>query len=126
MVGQVFPQAPQGSVNDDAISALKAIGVAITQLADQFNGLKALSGTFGQFTFPAAALAVVPNLAIEAGSLVFLQAANAAAGTLVGSNESPYVAPADYVAGVSFTVRTAAGTAAAGTEVFNYWILNGV
>lgn len=128
MAGQVFPQAQSGGANDDAIGALKAIAFSIAQLSDQFNGLRQLSGTFGQFLFPAAATVVVPNPNIRTGpaSLVFLQAANLSAGTLVGSNESPIVSTADYVDGVSFTVRTAAATAAAGTEIFNYWILNGV
>jgi hypothetical protein len=118
------PGPATGSINDDAITQLKAIVLNLANLVTAFAGLQDAAGTVGSFTFPAAASVVVPNVNIEAGSLVFLQAQNASAGTLVGSNESPYIAPADYVVGVSFTVRTAAGTAAAGTEVFSYRIVN--
>jgi len=113
-----------GSGNDDGISALRAIVQNLSGLITAFAGLQDASGTVGSFTFAAAASVVVPNVNIRAGSLVFLTPLNAAAGTLVGSNESPYIAPADYLAGVSFTVRTAAGTAAAGTEQFAYRIVN--
>ena len=112
------------SGNDDGITALRAIVLNLSALVDAFSGLQDASGTVGSFTFAAAASVVVPNVKIATGSLVFLMPQNAAAGTLVGSVESPYVAPADYVPGVSFTVRTAAGTAAAGTEVFAYRVVN--
>lgn len=124
MVGQVFPQAPQGSVNDDAISALKAIGVAITQLADQFNGLQDQIGTIGTFTFPAAASVIVPNVNVKTGSLIFLEAQNALAATQVSTAISPFIDPANYVPGVSFTVETANGGAATAGAIFSYRIVN--
>lgn len=118
----MVPNGQGGS--DDAITALRAIVLNLSALVQAFDGLQDASGTVGSFTFAAAASVVVPNVHIAAGSLVFLTPLNAAAGTLVGSNECPYIAPADYAPGVSFTVRTAAGTAAAGTEQFAYRVVN--
>lgn len=112
------------SGNDDGITALRAIVQNISALVQAFAGLQDAAGTVGSFTFAAAASVVVPNVTVRAGSKIFLTPENAAAGTLVGSNESPYIDPADHVSGVSFTVRTAAGTAAAGTEVFSYRVVN--
>lgn len=111
-------QQPQ-SGNDDGITALRAIVLNLSALANTFQ-----VGNLGTFTMPAAALLVVPNAFIRTGAYVFLTPLNAAAGTLQGSNEHLYIDPADYVASVSFTVRTAAGTAAAGTEMFAYRVVN--
>lgn len=125
--GGQFPGGAQGpqqsSINDDAITQLKAIVLGISNLVTAFAGLQDAAGTVGSVTLAAAATTVVPNVTIKAGSKVFLQAANASAGTLVGSVECPYVAPADYVVGVSFTISCASG-AASGTEVFNYRVVN--
>lgn len=107
------------SGNDDGITALKAIVLNLSALASAFQ-----IGNVGTFTMPAAALLVVPNAFIVTGAYVFLTPLNAAAATLQGSNEHLYIDPADYVASVSFTVRTAAGTAAAGTEQFAYRVVN--
>lgn len=78
----------------------------------------------GSFTLTAAATTVVNQSAIKANSLVILQPTNAAAGTLMGSAKAPYIAPSSYVAGTSFTVATASGASAAGTETFNYTVIN--
>lgn len=75
----------------------------------------------GTFTMGAAASTAVANTHVAAGALVFLQAANASAGTLVGSAKSPYISA--VTPGVGFTVSTASSTAA-GTEIFNYWVVN--
>ena len=127
MAGQ-FPGGGAGpinnSVNDDAITWLKAIANSISGLSQQFAGLIDRVGTAGTFTFPAAASVVVRNVNIKAGSLIELSPANAAAGTLVGSAKCPYAAQVDFVAGVSFTVKTASAAAAAGTEIFYYRIVN--
>jgi hypothetical protein len=53
-------------------------------------------------------------------SVIELMPTNAAAATLVSGTSSPYVTPG---AG-SFTVQTADGGSAAGTETFAYMILN--
>lgn len=127
MGGRQFPGGGEGplaaSSNDDGVTMLRAIAQNLSALVQAFGGLIGIAGTTGQFTMAAAASTVVPNVTVQAGSIVILQAENAAAGTLVGSNESPYIASADHVAGVSFTVRTASG-AASGTEIFSYQIVN--
>ena len=76
--------------------------------------------TFGTFTLAAAATTVVPQPAVKANSLIVLTAANASAGTLQGSAKHLYISAISP--GVSFTVATAAGTNAAGTEIFSYAI----
>ena len=122
-----FPGGGEGpltaSSNDDGVTMLRSIAQNIAALVQAFAGLIAVAGTTGQVTLAAAASTVVPNVTVQAGSVVILTAANAAAGTLVGSAESPYVAAADHVAGESFTIRTASG-AASGTEIFTYQIVN--
>ncbi len=80
------------------------------------------SSVVGTFTMSAAATTVVANANVTTGSKITLTATNAAAGTLVGSTKSPYISAQS--AGVSFTVATASGVAAAGTETFSYLILN--
>ena len=70
----------------------------------------------GSFTMAAASNKVVIDANVTTSSFIALMPTNAAAGTLMGSNESLYITPASG----SFTVTTAAGTAAAGTETFNY------
>ncbi len=74
----------------------------------------------GTFTMAAASSKVVTDDNVSTTSFIVLMPTNAAAGTLQGSNESLYITPA---AG-SFTVTTAAGTAAAGNEQFSYAVFN--
>ena len=76
----------------------------------------------GVFTLSAAATKVVSDTNVKAGSLIFWSCTNASAGTLEGSANKLYLSA--IVAGTSFTVATAAGTNAAGTETFAYFILN--
>lgn len=100
----------------------------VLMLAQLSAIVQALNGIFrnmGAFTWgAAAATSTVTNTAIQSTSRVVLVPINAAAATLVGSNESPYVS--SISAGVSFTVSTAAGTAAAGTEEFFYLVITPV
>lgn len=116
----------QSSPNDDAITWLKAIATNLSTVAQQFKGLAGRAGTVGTFAMPAAASSVIANTAVKTtpASTILLTPANAAAATLAGSAKNLYAAPADFVAGVSFTVRTANATAAAGTEIFHYQVLN--
>lgn len=78
-------------------------------------------GLGGTFTMAATATKVVADVNILATSLVQLFPTNAAAATLMGSAKSLYVSAKS--AGVSFTVATADGTVAAGTETFSYRII---
>ena len=78
----------------------------------------------GSFTMAAAATKAVADTRVQANSIVFLTPTNAAAGTLMGSNKALYIS--SVTAGVGFTVATAAGTNAAGTEIFSYVAFNPV
>ena len=71
----------------------------------------------GTFTMAAAASKIVTAANVTANSLIVLTPLNAAAGTLQGSAKCLYVTAASG----SFTVATASGAAAAGTEQFG-WI----
>jgi len=110
--------------NDDMVSVGRAIVEAITELRQAFLSVFGVAATTGSFTMPAAASFDVPSTAIVAGSVVVLQAANAAAATLQSSAEALYVDAAAAVVGTSFSVKTGGGGNAAGTEVFNYTIFN--
>lgn len=88
------------------------------QMLDLFRSL--FPRATGSFTMAAAASKVVTDANVTTASFIALMPTNAAAGTLQGSNESLYITTA---AG-SFTVTTAAGTAAAGTETFSYAVFN--
>lgn len=76
----------------------------------------------GAFTMDAAASKVVSNGGVTANSRIFLMPTNAAAATLMAGANSLYISAKS--AGVSFTVATAGGGAAAGTETFNFLVLN--
>jgi len=64
----------------------------------------------------------VDDTSVTANSVILLFSANAAAAKLVGGARSPYIS--GKTAGKSFIVSTADGGNAAGTEVFNYLIVN--
>lgn len=76
--------------------------------------------TQGTFTCSAAATTTVSEAVVNSNSFIMLMPTNAAAGTLIGSAKSVYVTPGS----ASFTVRTANGVAAAGTETFTYVVFN--
>lgn len=104
---------------DDLASNQKYIIQNLSKIAQILQGL---FGNTGTFTWNgAAATTVVANTSILANSQVLLIPTNAAAATLMGSNECPYVSSRST--GASFTVATAAGTAAAGTETFFYVVI---
>ena len=76
----------------------------------------------GSFTMAAAATKTVTDANVTSTSVILLVPTNAAAGTLQGSAKSLYVST--KTAGASFAVATASGVAAAGTETFDYVIIN--
>jgi hypothetical protein len=80
------------------------------------------NGNVGVFTFAADSSTIVSNTSVTANSIIVLFPANAAAANMVSSSKSPYILT--KTPGVSFTVSTADGTAATGTEIFNYIIFN--
>lgn len=83
------------------------------------NGFPRVVGTF---TLSAAATTVVPQTATQSTSNISLTALNAAAATLMGSAKSLYISARTQ--GASFTVATASGAAAAGTEQFQFQMVN--
>lgn len=79
-----------------------------------------LSAYIGTFTMAAAASKSVTDTHAKSTSMIMVMPTNAAAGTLMGSAKSLYITKAVG----SFTVTTASGAAAAGTETFDYIIVN--
>lgn len=76
----------------------------------------------GTFTLTAAATTTVPQTATTSTSFIQLTPLNAAAATLMGSNKALYISARTQ--GTGFTVATASGAAAAGTEQFSYSLVN--
>jgi hypothetical protein len=73
----------------------------------------------GTFTMPVANNLSIAHGGVQVYAKVFIQPANAAAATLMGSSKALYV----DIAVPNFRVLTADGTGAAGTEVFTYNIV---
>lgn len=119
-----LPTNQQGSAGGtDIVSTLQGIIRQLTALYT--NGLTLIATisaifprTFGTITLAAANQTVVAQPAVKANSQIMLIPTNTAAGTLMGSSKSLYIKAIS--AGVSFTVGTADGTNAAGTETFSY------
>jgi hypothetical protein len=109
-----------GGVASQIMTVLQQGVVAINQLAT--NILNAWPRITGTFTLAAAASTTVAQPGVKATSQVYPFATNASAGTLMGSSKSLYVSA--IVPGASFTVHTADGTNAAGTETFGYSVFN--
>jgi hypothetical protein len=107
---------------DDVVSNLLSIAKNIGSLIGVLQTtLPRVSGTF---TLGAAATTVVPEPAVRSNSIIMPIPTNASAATLQGSAKYAYVSV--KTVGVSFTVATANGTAAAGTETFTYQLMNPV
>lgn len=112
-----YPGPGQGSSGTtDIVTQLQGVVRQLGAWVAAFSG----RNTFGSFTFAAAATTVVAEPAVKANSNITLTASNPSAGTLVGSTASPYILTISP--GISFTVATASGAAAAGTETFTYLI----
>ncbi len=117
-----FAAAMAGSAGDDSVSVGRAIVENLSALNNIFATFLGVSGIAGAFTLTAASSLVVPQALVTTDSFIFLQPTNASAGTLQGSGECLYISAKS--AGVSFTVATAAGTAATGGETFSYLLVN--
>lgn len=76
----------------------------------------------GGFTMDAAASKAVSNTVVTANSRIFLFPTNAAAATLQSGASALYISA--RTASTSFTVSTANAGSAAGTETFNFLVLN--
>jgi hypothetical protein len=120
MMQQNFMAGLQAGQNDDANSIGRAIVENLAQLNTLFTTFLGFFAIAGSFTMDAAASTSVAATVVTANSRIFLVPTNAAAATLVGSAESPYISAKS--AGVGFTVSTASG-AASGTETFDYIVI---
>jgi len=118
-MSNVYPSGPPGQGTAGGTDVVTQLQGIVRQLA---AWVKAFTGrqTFGSFTMAAAATTTVSQAGVQANSSIVLSPTNAAAATLVGGAHSPYVSAISP--GVSFTVATADGGAAAGTETFQYLI----
>lgn len=108
-----------GSLQDIATvgnNTNKILSLLVTAITSTFPRIT------GTFTCAAAATTTVTQTAIRATSVVLLTPTNAAAGTLMGGVKHLYVSA--LTVGASFTVATASGGAAAGTETFSYVVVN--
>lgn len=75
------------------------------------------------FTMSAASSRTVADSRVTSASHISIAPANAAAGTLQAGSAALYTDAASTTPGVSFVVKTADGSSAAGTELFTYAIL---
>jgi hypothetical protein len=114
-----MPASPSGQGTAGGTDTITALQGIIRQLA---AWVKAFQGriTQGAFTMAASATTTVAQTAVQSKSNITLTPANAAAATLVGSAKSPYISSVSP--GTSFTVATANGGNAVGTEIFDYQI----
>lgn len=106
------------SSSADIVSAIQGIVKQLSALYQIFSG----SLVTGTFVMGASATTTVSEPATTGTSMIFLQARNASAGTLMGSAKSLYIS--SQTAGSGFVVATASAAAAAGTERFSYFIKN--
>lgn len=92
----------------------------IAALGSLFPQVQAITG--GSFTAANATSTTVPQPLTAANSFILLMPTNAAAGTLMSGANSLYISA--RTANTSFTVATAGGGSAAGTEQFSYLLVN--
>ena len=124
-----------GVQTDSTVSKFRLIGNNLTgnnyggaALADQASSRLVQSNqgmSYPQgadFTLAAAASTTVSNDQVTANSIIVVTPVNASAGVLQGSAKAIYVS--GRTAGTGFTVTTANGASAAGTEVFSYYLLS--
>jgi hypothetical protein len=110
------------ATQDDGVNQLRGLNANLAQLANYFSSAFPLRAFSGTFTCAAASTTTVSSTDVKAASTILLTPMNAAAGTLQSGGGHLYVSA--RTAGVSFSVTTANSTAAAGTELFSYIIVN--
>jgi hypothetical protein len=109
----------QGGANTNT-TADQLRNQVLSQIAT--NLANSLPRVAGIFTLGAAATTTVPQTSTQSTSFITLTPLNAAAATLMGSAKALYVSARTQ--GASFTVATASGGNAAGSETFQYTLLN--
>jgi len=102
------------------LTILQNMVTAINGLSNAFTAGK--SRITGTFTLAAAATTSVTQVAVQATSAIGLTPLNASAAMLMGSAKSLYLSVRSP--GVGFTVATADGTNAVGTERFSFTVFN--
>lgn len=103
----------------DIANKLQAANQLMGKLVGIFSTL--FPRSTGTFTMSATASKVITDANVTTSSFIPPPTpTNAAAATLMGSTKSLYVT----LAAGSFTVTTASGVAAAGTETFSYAVFN--
>lgn len=122
-----MPDPNQAPINnqpslDVIVTYLASLVDYVGQLVDVLEA--ALPRVLGSFTMTASATLAVPAPTITANADVSIQARNATAASLQAGAKALYVST--ITAGVGFTVATADGTNAAGTELFSYGVTNPV
>lgn len=112
---------PPGASIADVVVALNQANRNSSLLVQTMSSV--LPRITGSFTLSAAATTTVTQPAVKANSVInWNNPTNAAAATLMGGTKALYLS--GIVAGASFSLTTANGTAAAGTEAFQYFIFN--
>lgn len=105
---------------DDLATNGKLINTSIAGINQTLRTL--FPRVMGSFTLANAATTTIPQPAVTANCVISTPIpTNAAAATLMGSNKSLYISA--KTAGTGFTVATASGVAAAGSETFDYYIV---
>jgi hypothetical protein len=107
---------------DDGINQIRNVARGLDRLVSRFETAFPMGATQGTFTCANAATTVVTNTNVKATSTIVLTPTNAAAATLQGAATALYLSA--RTAGASFTVATADASSAAGTETFQYLIVN--
>jgi hypothetical protein len=105
------------AVDNATHAQMKGANQNLGELVKVFAQAFPLHSERGSFTMSAAASKAVAEASIKTGSIVLFMATNAAAATLMAGADSLYVSTS---AGVGFTVHTAGGGSAVGTETFEY------
>lgn len=122
--GTAIPVAGTWKAGDRIINSAPAIGApdSWTCTVGGTPGTWVADHAGGAFPCAAAATTVVNDARITATSRILITPTNAAAATLLQAATALYVSA--KVAGASFSVTTANGAAAAGTETFDYVVVN--
>lgn len=105
---------------DDVVRELNLSNRNMSLLITTITGM--FPRSTGTFTCAAAATTSVADANVLSTSTILLMPTNAAAGTLQAGTTHLYLSA--RTAGTSFTVATASGGSAAGTETFLYAIFN--
>lgn len=128
--GNTNPVTAPGQGTAGLTDVVVKLAAIVSQLSsgnqDMMTLINTLSAIFprvvGTFTLAAAATTTVTQPGVKANSIILWTPTDASAGTLMGSAKALYLS--SISAGTSFTVATASGGNAVGTETFSYGVFN--